>query len=136
VLDVRSISVGVLSGVSESERCNQTLRVDGVGQSLKQLEGAQSPAQQLQPLSICREDAQHRGPLLGNLAEQLEPGTVLEPFRGHDDLECVRAQQVQAVAFVRHTVDAVQVPERSGDRQVTGRILVDNEHTHAGKLPA
>jgi hypothetical protein len=136
VLDIRGIGVGVPSGVSEVERCDQTLGVNRVGQSLKQLERAQSPAEQLQPLSIRRKDAQHGGPLLGDLAEQFEPGTVLEPFRGHDGLKYVRAQQIQAIAFVRHTVDAVQVPERSSDRQVTGRILVDNEHTHAGKLPA
>jgi hypothetical protein len=136
VLDIGGIGVGVLSGASEVERCDQTLGVNRVGQSLKQLERAQSPAQQLQPLSIRREDAQHGGPPLGDLAEQLEPGTILEPFRGYDDLKYVRAQQIQAIAFVRYTVDAVKVPERSSDRQVTRRILVDNEHTHAGKLPA
>jgi hypothetical protein len=38
---------------------------------LEQIERAQSPTQQLQPLSIRREDAQHGRPLLGNLAEQL-----------------------------------------------------------------
>ncbi len=135
VLDIGGIGVRVLSGVSEVECCDQTLGVNRVGQSLKQLERAQSTAEQLQPLSIGREDAQYGGPLLGDLAEQLEPGTVLEPLRGHDDLKWVRAQQIQAIAFVRDAVDAVQLPERSSDRQVTGRILVDNEHTHAGKLP-
>jgi hypothetical protein len=69
VLDIGGIGVRVLSCVSQVERCDQTFGVDRVGQSLKQLERAQSPAEQLQPLSIGREDAQYGGPLLGDLAE-------------------------------------------------------------------
>jgi hypothetical protein len=134
VLNIRSIGVGVLSGFGERKRCDQTFWVDGVGESLKQLERAQPPAEQLQPLSVGREDAQNGGPFLGDLAEQLESGAVLEPFRGHNDLVSVRAQQVEAIAFVRNTVDAVDLPERSGDRQVAGRILVDDEHTHAADV--
>jgi hypothetical protein len=56
---------------------------------LKQLEGTQPALEQLQPLTIGREDAQDRRPLLGYLAEQLEPGAVLQPLGGHDDLERV-----------------------------------------------
>jgi hypothetical protein len=136
VLNIRSIGVGVLSGLSEIERGDQPLRNDWVGESLKQLERSQASAKQLQAVAIGREDAQNGGPLLGDLAEQLESGAVLEPFRGYNDLEGVRAQQVEAIALVCNAVDAVQVPERSGDRQVAGRILVYDEHTHAGTVPA
>jgi hypothetical protein len=47
VLNIRSIGVGVLSGFGECKRCDETFRVDGVRESLKQLERAQSPAEQL-----------------------------------------------------------------------------------------
>jgi hypothetical protein len=47
LLNIGSIGVGKLSGVSERKRCDQPLRVDRVGESLKQLERAQPPAQQL-----------------------------------------------------------------------------------------
>jgi hypothetical protein len=69
MLDIGCIGVSVLSGICEVERCDQTFGVDRVGQSLKQLERAQSPAEQLQPLSIGREDAQYGRPFLGDLAE-------------------------------------------------------------------
>jgi hypothetical protein len=45
VLNIRSIGVGVLSGLGQTQRRNETIGVDGVGESLKQLERAQSPAQ-------------------------------------------------------------------------------------------
>jgi len=47
VLNIRCIGVGVLSGFGERQRCGQAFRVDRVGESLKQLERAQSPAEQL-----------------------------------------------------------------------------------------
>jgi hypothetical protein len=89
VLDIGSVCVGILGSASEVQRCDQTIRIDRVGQRLKQLEGAQSALEQLQPLAIGREYAQNRRPLPGHRTEQLEPGTVLEPFGGHDDLERV-----------------------------------------------
>jgi hypothetical protein len=47
LFNIGSIGVGMLSGVSERKRCDQPLRVDRVGESLKQLERAQPPAKQL-----------------------------------------------------------------------------------------
>ncbi|HEX7453986.1 MAG TPA: hypothetical protein VF294_16950, partial [Polyangiaceae bacterium] len=134
LLSVGSVCIGMLSGGGQLERREQFLRVDRVGKGLKQLERAQSPAQELQPLPVRRKNAQHRRPFFGDLAEQLEPGTVLEPFRGYDDLERIRAQQVEAVTFVGDAVDGIQIPKRSGDRQVAGGILVDDEHTHAANV--
>jgi hypothetical protein len=78
-----------LGGGGEIQRCDQTIRIDGVGQGLKQLERTQSALEQFQPLAIGRKYAQNRRPLPGYRAEQLEPGTVLQPFGGHDDLERV-----------------------------------------------
>jgi hypothetical protein len=107
VLNIRGVRVGVLGSVGEIQRCDQTVRIDWVGQRLKQLKRSQSPLEQLQPLTIRRKYTQNRRPLLGYLTQQLEPGTVLESFGGHDDLERVRAQQIEAVAFVRNRIDGV-----------------------------
>jgi hypothetical protein len=136
VLNIGSICIGVLGSASEIQRCDQTIRIDGVGQRLKQLEGAQSALEQLQALTIGCKYAQNRRPPLGDRTEQLEPGTVLQPFGGHDDLERVGAQQIEAVALVRNRIDGVQITQRSGDHLVAGGILVDDEHTHAGTVPA
>jgi hypothetical protein len=136
VLNISSVCVGFLGSVGEIQRCDQAIRIDRVGQRLKQLEGAQTAFEQLEPLTIGRKNAQNRRPSLRYLAEQLEPGAVLQPFGSHDDFERVGAQQIEAVALVRDRVDGIQLTERSGDRLVTGGILVDDEHTHAGKLPA
>jgi hypothetical protein len=136
VLNVGSVCIGILGGAGEIQRCDQTTRIDGVGQRLKQLEGAQPALEQLQPLTIGRKYAQNRRPPLGYRTEQLEPGTVLQPFGRYDDLERVGAQQIEAVALVRNRIDGIQITQRSGDRLVAGGILVDDEHTHAGKLPA
>jgi len=136
MLNIGSIRVGILGSVGKIQRCDQTIRIDGVGQRLKQLEGAQPALEQLQALAIGRKYAQNRRPPLGYRTEQLEPGTVLQPFGGHDDLERVGAQQIEAVALVRNRIDGIQITQRSGDHLVAGRILVDDEHTHAGTLPA
>jgi hypothetical protein len=125
-----------LRGIGQGKRRDQPFRIDRVGQRLKQFERAESPSEQLQPVTIGREYAQDGRPLLGNLSEQLEPGTILEAFAGNDDFEGVRTQQIQAVALVRDGVDRIEIAKRSGDRLVAGGILVDDEHTHAGKLPA
>jgi hypothetical protein len=136
VLNIRGVRVGVLGSVGEIQRCYQAIRIDRVGQRLKQLEGAQTTFEQLEPLTVGRKYAEYRRPPLRYLTEQLEPGAVLQPFRSHDDFERVGAEQIEAVALVRDRVDGIQITERSGDRLVTGGILVDDEHTHAGKLPA
>jgi len=128
------LAVGAVRGGRHLQRRQQLFRVNRVAEGLKQLEWSQAPAQQLQALAVRCKNAQHRGPLPGNLAEQLEPGAVLESFGGHNDLERVRAQQVEAVGLVGYAVDGIEIPERSGDAQVAGGILVDNEHTHAANV--
>jgi len=125
----------LVGGSGQLERCDQLLGLDRVGQRLKNIERPQPPTQQLQPLAVGSENPQHRGPFLRDRPQQLETRAVFQPFGGYDDLERVRTQQVEAVAFVGYTVDSVKIPERSGDRQVAGGILVDNEHTHAAMLP-
>jgi hypothetical protein len=73
VLNIGSVCVGVLDSVGEIQRCNQPLRIDRVGQRLKQLERTQSAFEQLQPLTIGCKYAQHRWPPLRYLTQQFEP---------------------------------------------------------------
>jgi hypothetical protein len=136
MLNVGSISIRILRSVCQVQRCDQTIRVDRVGQRLKQLEGPESASEELQAMPVGSEYPQDGGPLFGDLAQQLEPGAVFETLGGDDDLKCIRTQQFEAVALVRYGIDSVKIPERSGDRFIAGGILVDDEHTHAGKLPA
>jgi hypothetical protein len=126
--------LAVLRGGGHLQCAKQLLRIDRIRERLKQLERPQAPAQQLQPLALGREYPQHGRPLLGHSAEQLQPRSVFQTFRGHDDLVRIGPEQVETVAFVAYTVDSVKIPERSGDRQVAGGILVDNEHTHAANV--
>jgi hypothetical protein len=72
VLDVRRVGVGPLGGLRERQRRQQALRINRVGQRLKQLERPQATLEQLQPVTVRREDAQDGRPLLGNLPKKLE----------------------------------------------------------------
>jgi hypothetical protein len=106
VRDVGSISVRVLRGLGETQRRDQAIRDDGVGQRLKQLEGTQATLQQRESMAIGREYSEYWGPFLGDLTEQLEARTVFQTLGGYDDLKRVRSQQIEAVTLVCDGVDS------------------------------
>jgi hypothetical protein len=105
VLNGRRVGMGVMRFTRERQCREQLLRVDRVGECLKQLERPEPPLQQVQALAI--------GPALGDLAQQLQPRAILEALAGNHDVELVLAQQVDAVGLVRHGVDYEVLAQRA-----------------------
>ncbi len=92
------------------------MRIDRIGQCLKQLEWPEPALQQLQALPVGREHSQRRGPALGDLAEQLQARTVLQALTRDHHVEIVLAQQVDAVRLGGNAVDRELRTQGADDR--------------------
>jgi hypothetical protein len=69
------------------------------------VERAEASLEQFEAFALGCKNAQHGGPLAPDLTQQLQARTVFQPFGGDDHLEGVQAQQIQAVALVRDSID-------------------------------
>jgi hypothetical protein len=116
VLNRCGVGVRGVSLSCERQRREQLVGVDRVGKGLEQLERCEPTLQQPQPLPIGGEDAQGGRPAPGDLAEQLQARPVLQLLAGHDDIELVLAQQIDAVGLVGHSIDHEVIAQGAHDR--------------------
>jgi hypothetical protein len=105
VLNGRRVSVRLVSFPGERQRGEQLVRVDGIRKRLEQLERSELPLQQPQPLPIRGEHTQRSRPAFRDLAEQFQPGPILQALARNDDIELVLPQQVDAVGLIGNGVD-------------------------------
>ena len=113
MLNRRRVGVRLVGLARQRQRSEQLVGVDGIGKRLEQLERPELSLQQSQPFPIGGEHPQRGGPALGDLAEQLETGSVLQALTGDDDVEIVLPQQVDAVGLVGNGVDNEVLAQRA-----------------------
>jgi hypothetical protein len=105
-------------------------RLDGVREGSEQPERPQAAFEQFQPLPIGGEDSQHARAVFAQLSQQLETRAVLETLAGHDDLELVDSQEIEAICLRSDRVDDEILAQRLRDRCEKCGILIDDENAH------